>query len=625
MYIPWHIFGQFATQPRLAGGWRAPLLLALTAVVLGCDGSSETDLVGPNMAVVTATRLVFTVEPNATTATAAIFPAVQVTARDASGNTVTSFKNKVSMVIGHNPTGGVLFGGSATATNGVATFTNLIIGKAGTGYTLIATYGKLADTSVAFNVALPATQLIFSVQPSTTSQGATISPAVQVTALDKKGNLAEGYRQNVTVAIGANPPPGTGTLDGTKTVTFVHGVATFSDLSIDMVGSGYTLRATSLKLADTSAAFDITVASLRFTSVSAGNQTTCAVTADGKAYCWGDNTYGQVGDGTMIERMVPVPVSGGLTFAAVSAGELKTCGVTLSGAAYCWGRGDGGGLGNGLTSNASVPVAVSGDLTFASVSAAGQGYSCGVTTGEEAYCWGYGAFYTLGTGNNGSSTTPVPVSGGLTFASVSTSNQHSCGLTTSKMGYCWGQNGIGQLGDGTTNTGRAPVAIVGDYSFVSLAAGGSHTCGVTTTGEASSGPAYCWGNGNAGQLGNGTTTENQVATPVPAEVVGGLTFTSVSAGGSHTCGLTTSEAAYCWGLGSDGQLGNNTFTFTQNSPVAVSGEYSFASVSAGTNHVCGVTTAGVTYCWGSNGSGELGNGTNGFSSHRNFPVAVSLQ
>jgi N-acetylneuraminic acid mutarotase len=256
MSIPRLILRRFGVQLRVARGWRALVALAITTVLLSCGGSSDNDVAGPSMAVVTATRLVFTVEPNATTATAAIFPAVQVTAQDASGNTVTGFKSRVSMVIGHNPTGGSLSGGSATAINGVATFTNLIIGKAGTGYTLIATYGKLADTSVAFNVALPATQLIFSVQPSTTSQGATISPAVQVTALDKKGNLAEGYRQNVTVAIRTNP--GAGTLAGTTTVAAVHGVATFSDLSIDKVGSGYTLRATSLKLAEvTSAAFDI--------------------------------------------------------------------------------------------------------------------------------------------------------------------------------------------------------------------------------------------------------------------------------------------------------------------------------------------------------------------------------
>jgi probable HAF family extracellular repeat protein len=256
MYIPRFIRKKLGPQLSFAGAWRAPLLLA-TAVILSCDGSSENDMLGPNMAVGAATRLAFTVEPSSTTGKAPIFPGVKVTALDASGNTITAFRGRITVAIGTNPAGGLLFGStSSSAVNGVATFSNLSIDKAGTGYTLKASSPKLATaTSAAFNIALPATQLIFSVQPSTTSQGATISPAVHVTALDKNGKLAEGYRQNVTVAIGTNPPAGT--LAGTKTVTAVHGVATFSDLSIDKIGSGYTLRATSLKLAATSAAFTI--------------------------------------------------------------------------------------------------------------------------------------------------------------------------------------------------------------------------------------------------------------------------------------------------------------------------------------------------------------------------------
>src|SRR5207248_3912515 len=158
--------------------------------------------------------------------------------------------------IGTNPSTGTL-GGTLThaAVGGVATFANLAIDKVGTGYTLTAT-GAGSATSAAFNItAGTATALVFSVQPSTTVAGAAITPAVQVTAQDAQGNTATGFTGNVTVAIGTNPS--SGTLAGTKLVAAVAGVATFSGLSIDKVGTGYTVTATAAGSA-TSAAFNIT-------------------------------------------------------------------------------------------------------------------------------------------------------------------------------------------------------------------------------------------------------------------------------------------------------------------------------------------------------------------------------
>src|SRR5205814_1012477 len=204
----------------------------------------------------TATQLVFSVQPSTTPAGAAITPAVQVTALDAQGNTATGFTGNVTLAIGTNPGTGTL-GGTLThaAVGGVATFANLAIDKVGTGYTLTAT-GAGTATSAAFNItAGTATQLVFSVQPSTTPAGAAITPAVQVTAQDAQGNTATGFTGNVTVAIGTNPS--TGTLGGTKIVAAVAGVATFANLSIDKVGTGYTLTATGAGSV-TSAAFNIT-------------------------------------------------------------------------------------------------------------------------------------------------------------------------------------------------------------------------------------------------------------------------------------------------------------------------------------------------------------------------------
>jgi len=165
----------------------------------------------------------------------------------------------------------------------------------------------------------------------------------------------------------------------------------------------------------------------------------------------------------------------------------------------------------------------------------------------------------------------------------------------------------------TTTPGTSPASSTSGTAlkFASVSAGGNHTCGVTT-----SGAAYCWGWDYNGQLGNGPATDDQ---PNPVAVSGGLTFAMVSAGSGHTCGVTTAGAAYCWGTGDGGRLGNGS-TDGQITPVAVSGGLVFASVNAGINHSCGVTTAGAAYCWGQGFSGQIGNGA---SDDRHTPTAVS--
>src|SRR5204862_3554778 len=182
----------------------------------------------------------------------------QVTAQDGNGNTATGFTGNITVAISTNPSTGTLSGTkTVAAVAGVASFSGLSIDKAGTGYTLTAT-GAGSTTSAAFNITpATATALVFSVQPTRTAAGAAITPDVQVTAQDGNGNTATGFTGNITVAISTNPS--TGTLSGTKTVAAVAGVASFSGLSIDKAGTGYTLTATGAG-STTSAAFNITPA-----------------------------------------------------------------------------------------------------------------------------------------------------------------------------------------------------------------------------------------------------------------------------------------------------------------------------------------------------------------------------
>jgi hypothetical protein len=237
-----------------------------------------------------------------------------------------------------------------------------------------------------------------------------------------------------------------------------------------------------------------------------------------------------------------------LVFRAVSAGDTHTCGVTRDNRAWCWGHNFTGQLGDGTTTDHPVPAPVAGGLSFRTVSV-GNDHSCGVTTDDRAYCWGYGA---VGDGNAFATIRrePVVVAGGHRFAQVQAGIGHTCGITTAGIGLCWGSNGFGQLGNYTRVTQLTPVTVGGGLRWRWINPGGLHTCGVTTDSR-----AYCWGRNNEGQLGGGTTL---LSRGFPIAVSGGLAFRNVSAGDFHTCGVTTADRAYCWGSGTSGTLGDGT-------------------------------------------------------------------
>ena len=351
-----------------------------------------------------------------------------------------------------------------------------------------------------------------------------------------------------------------------------------------------------------------------FTSLAAGHGHTCGLTSGGTAYCWGSNWAGQLGDGTSgTDRTSPVAVSGGLTFTSLVAGSIHTCGLTSGGSAYCWGNNQYGQLGDGTITNRTYPVAVSGGRVFTSL-VAGALHTCGLTSGGTAYCWGINGDGRLGDGTYQDRTTPVAVSGGQTFTSLVAGGYHTCGLVSGGTAYCWGNNWNSQLGDGTTDQRTTPMAVSGGLTFIRLVAGGYHTCGLT-----SGGTAYCWGNNQYGQLGDGSGANRTT----PVAVSGGLSFTSLATGYGHTCGLPSSGSAYCWGNNGQGQLGDGT-TDQRTTPVAVSGGLAFTSLVAGVEgyYTCGLTTGGTAYCWGYNYYGGLGDGTSG--TDRSVPTAVDV-
>lgn len=349
---------------------------------------------------------------------------------------------------------------------------------------------------------------------------------------------------------------------------------------------------------------------LAFYQVSGGNDYTCGVTTDNRAFCWG---YGLLGDGsTYSQRLNPVAVSGGLRFRQVSVGSKHSCGITTDNRAYCWGDNSAGQLGDGTRSERWSPIPVAGGRQFAQVDA-GSFHTCGLGyTDKRAYCWGNNNNGQLGNGTVTSRLTPVAVAGGRQFRHVSAGWDHSCAVTPSDVAYCWGSNKDGQAGDGSTFRQRLrPVLVAGGYRFRQVDAGASHTCAVTTAYR-----AFCWGNGADGRIGDGTTSRRLV----PRAVAGGLSFDRVSTGFAHSCGESRQNRAYCWGINTYGAVGDGTKLNTRLRPVAVAGGLYFTQLSAGSLHTCAKTETSAAYCWGYNRNGQLGDGS---QTDRTRPVPVA--
>lgn len=319
-------------------------------------------------------------------------------------------------------------------------------------------------------------------------------------------------------------------------------------------------------------------------------------------------------------------VSAGVRAKSLDSGGVLSCAVDLNGTTYCWGR-------NSLGSTFSTPTVQAAGLTFDSVTVGGA-HQCGLTPAGAIYCWGVNERGQLGSragdancrlGPNFSylcATTPVQVAG--TWKQVSAGDDHTCALTPAGAAWCWGLNDAGQLGAATAESciantidgpdpracASTPVAVGGGLTFTQITAGGKHTCGITTGGA-----GYCWGDNSTGALGTGTGLSG----PVPVPVAGGLLPVLISAGTGYTCAIETSGLARCWGANGNGQLGNGSFVPT-TTPAQVQGTRTWRNITAGWLHTCGVDTNNDAWCWGRNAEGQLGRGTAGASF--NVPVGV---
>jgi alpha-tubulin suppressor-like RCC1 family protein len=342
--------------------------------------------------------------------------------------------------------------------------------------------------------------------------------------------------------------------------------------------------------------------------VAAGEFHTCAATTSGPVLCWGRNADGQLGDGTTTQRLTPVSVVGfpgpaqGIAAGGGDDGtatHAHTCAITLTGGVMCWGANSHGQLGNNSTVSSSTPVQVSGLTSGVSAIATGGTHSCALTDAGSIWCWGWNASGQLGNNSTTDSLVPVQVTGLTSGATrVTAGHSHTCAVV-SGAAKCWGAGGNGQLGWGSQSGSNVPIQVTGLNSGVaSIAAGWRFTCAVIAGGA-----AKCWGHNQNGQLGIGTTSPYELS---PVQVNGLTTgVVSVAGGRYHTCAQLSTGAAYCWGLNGDGQVGDGT---NIGRPEPWPSELTAGTIrlAAGSRHTCAVTASGAARCWGYNLYGQVG-------------------
>jgi alpha-tubulin suppressor-like RCC1 family protein len=335
-------------------------------------------------------------------------------------------------------------------------------------------------------------------------------------------------------------------------------------------------------------------------AVSAGptSDVVCAIRGSGRLQCWGSNTDGVLGigrkGGTIREPVyVRAPLgdpSARMAAINVGAGDFA-CGVTQAGALYCWGNGAWGTLGVGKREAFEwSPVRAATSTSFLSVSG-GDRFACGLARTHQVYCWGTNEYGQLGTGDTLSHPAPTPVAGGVRFRVITAGVEATpCGISVDSLAYCWGDARAG-LGTGDTIDRRQPTRVATSLRFVDIAGGDGYTCAVSTDHR-----VYCWGNNREAQLGLPTSVTHTDRPTTP--VSGDARYVAVSAGSLTTCGLTTEQRILCWGSNRSGQGGRDTIGGAFPTPLPVASTARFRAVSVGGTRACAITVENLLYCWG---------------------------
>lgn len=320
--------------------------------------------------------------------------------------------------------------------------------------------------------------------------------------------------------------------------------------------------------------------------VSTGNFYSCGIKG-GELFCWGRDDTGQQGNGSgsTADIISPEKVGADGGWSAISAGFEHVCGIKY-GALYCWGSDGSGQIGNGASSgNVEAPEQIGTETTWSHIAAGGMAtlgaHSCGISGGK-LYCWGSDSAGQIGNGaGTGNVLAPEQIGMDATWQDVAVGGRHSCGVNAGKL-FCWGDDSMGQIGDGSPATARnAPVQIGTDTTWSRVSLGQYISCGINA------GTLFCWGDDRYGQVGNGSGSSANVYAPEQIGTDTSWSDVDTSDDYFHTCGVSGGKL-HCWGYDNYWQLGNGPGSATVHEPGQIGALENWQSVGAGTSHSCGV-------------------------------------
>ncbi len=343
-------------------------------------------------------------------------------------------------------------------------------------------------------------------------------------------------------------------------------------------------------------------------TIAAGFNHTIALKNDGTVWAWGGNANGELGDGTTVNKNAPIQVSVINGIMAIEAGYYHTMAIKSDGTVWTWGKNVDGQLGDGTTTNKNLPVKVTG-LTGVKAAAGGDKYTVALKNDGTVWAWGSNQYGNLGDGSSTSRVTPAQVSGLTGITAVACGYGHTIALKSDGTVWTFGRNDYGQVGDGTTNIRKTPYKLTSLSSITSISGGRWHT-----TALKSDGTVWGWGYNGDGELGDGTITNRYS----PVQAVGLTGVKTISTRNFHIIAIKNDGTVWSWGWNLYDQLGYRTTMFSL--PVQSIGLTSITVIEGGDMHTITIKDNGTVWACGANYNGQLGDGT---TIDRATPVQVT--